>query len=437
MTQAPGPRPWPLLGHAWHLRRNLLDFLQQAQARHGDVVRLQLGPQVMHLVSSPGLAREVLQTRAADFDRRTRSVALLMDLTQESLLTSQEGDWLRRRRLAAPAFQTERLRALVPLFARGAQDLVEAWQQEGRQELAPGPAMTALAFRLTREALFSAGDDPDADRLEPAVADILDHYWRRMGSLSDWPHRLPTPSRSRYRAGLRLARGMVDRILVARTSQAGFDLLEDLLEAYRSKGLSDQDLRNEILTLLLAGHETTAQALAWTLLELARHPDAARRLQEEADRVLEGRLPEGVDLEHLPWTRAVFLEALRLHPTIWILERRAVQATTLQGMGIPRHSSVLVSPYVIHRHPTYWREPERFDPTRFLDHPDPEAYLPFGLGPHTCLGKGFALVEALSVLPVLLRAFDLAPVPGSPDRPVAGLTLRTPPGLTLRLIPRS
>ncbi|MBK8725518.1 MAG: cytochrome P450 [Holophagaceae bacterium] len=433
---APGPRAWPVLGHAWRLKQDILGAFQSARRDHGDVARLLLGPLPMHLVSSPALAREVLQTRAAAFDRRTRSVALLMDITGESLLTANGAAWIRRRRLAGPAFHPDRIDALVPLFVQAAKAQADAWSAQvkaGEDAVDFGPAMAGLAFRIAAEAFFSSDVEGDVDAMERAMGDVLAHYWKRMSSLSDWPQRLPNASRTRYRDGLARIRGMVDRIVAARAGKRGMDLLERLLAEGGPDGLTSSEQRNEVLTLLMAGHETTANALAWCFELLARHPEAADGVRVEAQRVLGGRLPTAADLPSLPFTRAVFQEALRLYPTIWVLERRAIEAETLGGFHIPKGTSVLVSPFVLHRHPEHWDDPERFDPARFLGDEEHAAYLPFGMGPHTCLGMHFALAEAVAVLAVLLPRFRFAPVEPVPPRPIAGLTLRLPAGTRLRL----
>lgn len=434
---APGPKGLPLLGHAWRLRQDILGVFSEAGFAH-DVARLRLGPLPLHLLSTPELAKEVLQARAGAFDRRTRSVALLMDITGESLLTANGAAWARRRRLAGPAFHPDRLAGLVPRFASAAAALADGWAGKARPEplaVDAGAAMAGLAFRVAAEAFFSSDVEGDVEAMELAQADVLSHYWKRMSTLSDWPQRLPNPSRGRYRAGLARIRAVVDRILAARTEKLGMDLLDRLRAEGGKDGLSPSELRNEVLTLLMAGHETTAHAMAWALHHLARNPEAAEAVREESRAVLKGRLPGAEDLPKLAQARAAFQEALRLHPTIWVLERRAIRAETLGGFDIPEGGSVLVSPYVLHRHPAHWTDPERFDPARFLGDPDHPAYLPFGLGPHTCLGMGFAMAEGVTVLSVLLARFRItAPVSALP-RPVAGLTLRVPGGAMLTLHP--
>ncbi len=437
MSTAPGPKGLPLLGHAWRLRQDILGVFTEAGHAH-DVALLKLGPLPLHLLSSPALAREVLQARAAAFDRRTRSVALLMDITGESLLTANGAAWARRRRLAGPAFHPDRIAALVPRFASAASALAEGWAAQakaGPLAVDAGAAMAGLAFRVAAEAFFSSDVEGDVDAMERAQADVLSHYWKRMSTLSDWPQRLPNASRGRYRAGLARIRAVVDRILAARSETLGMDLLDRLRAEGGKDGLAPDELRNEVLTLLMAGHETTAHAMAWALHHLARNPGAAEAIREEGRTVLGGRLPGAADLPKLVHARAAFQEALRLHPTIWVLERRAIEAESLGGFDIPRGGSVLVSPYVLHRHPAHWTDPERFDPARFLGEADHPAYLPFGLGPHTCLGMGFAMAEGVTVLSVLLSRFRIsAPDPALP-RPVAGLTLRVPPGARLTFEP--
>jgi cytochrome P450 len=433
--RAPEPPGNWLLGHLLPLRRNTLGYLCEAQRRCGDVVRLRLGPIALHLVSHPELIAQVLHTRAQRYDRATRSAKLLADITGESLLNTNGAAWARRRRLAGPSFHPQRVLGLLPAMGRATARAVETWRDAAREQgvVDADASMMGLTLAMVAEALFSVDLERAAPQLQRSLTDVLEHTWRRVESPLDLPQRFPTRSRRRFREGLAVLDGLVRGILDQRhAGERKGDLLDALMAAKDGDGAPDDALlRNETLTFLLAGHETTAHALAWALHLLSRHPEAAAKLRQEARDVLGDRDPAAEDLPKLRFTLACFQESLRLFPTIWILERRAVEADEIAGFRIPKGSSVLISPYVVHRHAGFWEDAEAFSPERFLDAAPKPAYLPFGLGPHACIGEGFAHQEALVILPLLLRAFDLEPAGPAPV-PQAGITLRPRDGVLLR-----
>jgi cytochrome P450 len=199
--------------------------------------------------------------------------------------------------------------------------------------------------------------------------------------------------------------------------------------------LSDLQLRNETITFLLAGHETTANALTWTFHLLSRHPEVEERLREEIHSVLGGRRPDLQDVAKLVYTKRVIQEAMRLYPPIWIIERRAIGEDEIAGYKIPAGSSVVISPYALHRHPGFWERPEAFDPSRF-ESPPPDAYIPFGAGPRFCIGHEFAMLEARLIVAMVLQAFRLRGVPGHPIEPMPDITLRPRHGMKMTLHPR-
>jgi cytochrome P450 len=242
----------------------------------------------------------------------------------------------------------------------------------------------------------------------------------------------------RFRAALRSIDRVVYRLIARhrRNQAAGepdLDLLA-LLMAMRDEetgaGLSDRELRNEAVTFLLAGHETTANALTWTFHLLSRHPDVENRLREELAGVLAGRAPTLDDLSRLPYLKQVIQESMRLYPPVWIIERRVIAEDTVGGFRLPAGSAVVIAPYALHRHPEFWVRPEAFEPSRFETSAS-DAYIPFGMGSRSCIGNEFAMLEARLITAMIVQAFRLRWVPGRPVEPQPGLTLRRPNGLMI------
>jgi cytochrome P450 len=266
------------------------------------------------------------------------------------------------------------------------------------------------------------------------------HTWRRLERLVDVPLWLPTPGNVRFRRALRRLDEVVYRIIREREADDSDrnDLLSTILhrrDEETGQRMTGAEVRNETVTLLLAGHETTANALTWTWLLLSQNPEAARRAHAEVRRELGVRPPAFADLPRLAFTTRVLQESLRRYPPIWVMERRAKDADTIGGFAIPAGSSVIVCPYVTHRHPDFWDRPDDFDPDRFLPERSSArmltAYLPFGAGQRHCIGSHFAMNEALVILAMVLQRFRLEAVSGFVVEPLPGITLRTRRGLPM------
>jgi cytochrome P450 len=430
----------------------VLRLLLESRATYGDVVRFRLGPMVLHLVAHPDGIRHVLQERAEQYDKETRSSAKIRGMTGLGLLTASGALWHRQRRLVQPGFRPAAVAGFVARMVDATDAMIEDWRRKsGPFDIAS--EMMRLTYTIVGRTLFSADVSSDADAVEHAMAVLLAHTYGRLQRIVDLPLAVPTPGNRRFNAALVTVDRVVFRILAERRRMGlaqeppPEDLLSILLrerDEETGHGMSDEELRNETITLLLAGHETTANALTWTLYLLARHPEAMERMNDEVESVLGDRAPAAADLAALPYTERVIREAMRLYPPIWILERRAVEEDEIGGYRIPAGSTVEVSPWVTHRHPDFWDEPERFDPDRFL----PErsagrpllAYVPFGAGPRYCVGGHFAMTEALVILARvarLARTHRLRLVPGQTVEPLPGITLRTRNGVRVTLEPRS
>lgn len=443
----PGPRARFPLGELPSLRRDVLSFMLRMQREHGDVVRVPLGPRALTLVFHPEGVKHLLQDAARNFTKQTRGFNVVRELLGQGLLTSEGDFWLRQRRLAQPAFHRQRIAGFARTMVEAAEALCAEW--EGAP--ADGPvvpvvdvagAMMKLTLRVAGLTLFSTDVSAGAAEVRQALDAVLHFANARILHPLSLPRAVPTPA---HRAANR-ASDVLDRVvreLVARRRREGGpadDLLALLMEAQdeeTGERMSDTQLRDEVMTLLLAGHETTANGLCWAFVLLSRHPEVRRRLEAELREVLGGRSPTAEDVPRLSYTRQVVDEVLRLYPPAWAMSRSPAEEDQVQGYRLPAGAYVLVSPWVTHRHPGLWENPEGFDPERFR----PEraaalprfAYFPFGGGPRQCIGNAFALMELTLVLAVLAQRFRLELVPGLAVTPEPTITLRPREGLRMRL----
>jgi cytochrome P450 len=303
--------------------------------------------------------------------------------------------------------------------------------------------MARLTYSIVGRTLFSFNTTDDAATIERAMRVMLPLLFKRLGQVAPPPLWFPTRANRDFNRALSEVDQVVYRIIASHRQAAKMDatpndllgLLMQARDPERGVALSDAQLRNETITFLLAGHETTANALTWCFHLIAQHPEVERQLVEEIATVLGQRTPVMEDLGKLVYTRRVIQESMRLYPPIWIIERRAIDADCVEGFQIPKGSSVVISPYALHRHPAYWEDPERFDPSRFEQHP-PAAYLPFGAGPRTCIGNEFAMMEALIITAMVMQSFHLQAEPGQRIEPQPDITLRPKHGVMMTYHPR-
>jgi enediyne biosynthesis protein E7 len=431
---APGPKGDPWLGSLRAFRRDVLGLMLDGARVHGDVVRFRLGPIVAHLVNDPALVTQVLQARARQYDKQTRSTAAIRAICDDSLLTTNDRAWDTRRRLIQPAFHRHRVGQLVDTMTACIGARLATWQAGAPFDVAS--EMMQLTFVIAGKAILGADVSAESASVEQAIAFMLERVYARWGQMAPVPRWVPSPEHVRFRRARASVDRIVSRIIAEHRAAVAppSDLLTMLMEARdddTGAGFTDAELRNEAITMLLAGHETTASALSWTFALLAAHPDAAARVRAEVDAVLGQRTPVLDDLPRLTFTTQVIQEAMRLYPSIWAIERRARNDDVIGGFAIPAGSSVIISPYVLHRHPRFWPDPERFDPSRF-DGPKPSpAYLPFGAGPRYCVGSEFAMLEARLVVAMVTQAFRLTRAPGHIVTPHPSLTLRLRHGLRM------
>ncbi|MFD3872023.1 cytochrome P450 [Streptomyces sp. NPDC058623] len=440
-TEVPELEGVPLLGSLLDLTSDSLGTYLRARERHGDVVRITAGPPglraELYCVFSAEGAQQVLATESANFRKDNAFYQEIRDSFGNGLLTSQDEDYLRQRRLVQPLFTRKRVDGYAGAVVAETEATVAGWAGAPDGIVDVRDEMTHLALRAVSRILFGTDADATVDVVDRCFPVITQYVLRRGYSPVKTPRSWPTPGNRRAAAALEELYAVCDRIVSERRGAApapdgdlGEDLLTLLAEAHSADdGAFDAaELRDQVLIFLLAGHETTATSLAFALHLLGRHPEEQVRAREEIARVLGDRTPEAADLDRLPYLTQVLKEAMRLYPAAPVIGRRSVAATEVCGHTIPAGSDVILASWVTHRHPRYWPDPERFDPERFAPGAEAErpryAWFPFGGGPRACIGQHFSMLESVIALAVILRAYEFEAV--DTEIPVsAGITLET------------
>ncbi|GAC1539809.1 MAG: cytochrome P450 [Polyangiales bacterium] len=432
----------PLIGNALAYLRDPFAFLGRVVREHGDVVRVRFATLPFTLVSHPDVVEQVLVVQAKSF-HKDRFGQTLKAVLGEGLLISEGDVWRRQRRLANPAFHKERIAAYGQIMVDLASRAVGGWRDGDERDVHKD--MMRLTLEIVAKTLFGADVAAVADEVGEALHDVLEHFTDAKYHFLPLLRRLPTPAMRRFPA----ARARLDEVIfgfVRARRAAGdaeeaptSDLLSMLLHARDADGtrMSDDQLRDEVMTLFLAGHETTAIALTWTWLLLARNPEVERRLHASLTEALDGRAPTLADLPRLKYAAAVIDEAMRLYPPAWSIGREAMEDVVLGGFAIPKGTQVWINPWTIHRDPRWFDAPEEFRPERWLDGSlealPKYAYFPFGGGPRICIGLAFARMEAILLLAAIAREVKLHVLPDQKIEPMASVTLRPRHGLRVRV----
>jgi cytochrome P450 len=433
---APGPRGNLFFGSLPEVRKDPLRMLMQSFREYGDVVRFTFGPMVVHLIASADGAQQVLAENNKNYGKQTRGFKNLRYVLGNGLLTSEGDFWKRQRRIAQPGFHRQKIIAFAETMVQAAEASAERLEARRGQTLDLAAEMSRLTLRIVGETLL--GHDPSAAAGE--VGNALNYLLHianvRTSRLIELPPILPTRENRLFRKALRTLDEVVLRIIGERRRNPGNrgDLLSMLMEAKDAEtgeSMNDQQLRDEAMTIFLAGHETTGMALTFTFLCLSRAPAVLRELREELAQTLNGRSPTLADLPKLRFNRMVLQEAMRLYPPAWLISRSVIGADRIGGYDLPAGSIAFVSPYITHRHPRHWDDAEGFDPRRFEREPAKGAYYPFGAGPRQCIGTAFAMMEAELVLATLAQRVRLELAPGAPVELDPSITLRPKGGLLM------
>ncbi|MGH2690025.1 MAG: cytochrome P450 [Actinomycetota bacterium] len=451
----PTPRGLPLLGSTLDLTRDLLGTFHRSMLEHGDAVRFVVGPPGMrtnvYAFFHPDGVQHVLASGSGRYAKGGRVYRELTPLLGNGLLTSEGEVWRRQKRLVQPLFTRRRVGAYVGMMAEEGEQLVERWRRlhaGGAGAVDLDAQMTALTLRVVGRALFGSDMGPVVDVLRPVVPYLSRRALRRGLVPKAVPAHWRTPGNVRADAARARVTEVVDELVASRRAAGADaegepDLLSLLLQAQDPEGgvgLDDEEVRAQVLIFLLAGHETTATSLTFTLHLIGNHPEVQERVRAEADEVLgAGRTIGADDVLALRYTTMVVKEAMRLFPAAHSMGRISTGADRVCGWEVPPDVAVVVSPWATHRHPSFWEDPERFDPERFAPERERErhryAYVPFGGGPRACIGQYFSMLEAVLVTAQLVRAFRLVTDPG-PVALFTGITLRPAEPLPCRIAPR-
>jgi cytochrome P450 len=438
----PGPRGLPFLGEAWSLMRDPLGFLAEVGRKYGDFVHFRVGGIDAYYLAHPDYVREVLFAQRASFTLSPLRRKLIPVLGL-GLLTSEGELHSRQRRLMQSVFRKSRIETYAACMSGLSRRMHERWQPGSEIDLSA--EIMRLTIQVAAKTLFSHDIEDDSDVVERNFDLLLDYFTRLMSPFLSLSLKLPLPSTARFNAALRSLDAVIYRMIENRAANpsAGDDLLSLLLRATDGETqaqMTAKQLRDELVTLLVAGYETSANVNAWTLYLIAQSPDADRQLHEEARSLLAGRPSfEAADVERLAYARKAVSEGLRLYPPGWFIGREALADVSIGPYRVPKGGLVLMSQYVMHRDPRFYEEPGRFLPERwtpeFMNRLPRGAYFPFSGGDRHCIGEGFAWQEALLILATILERWKLELVPGQHIRPEPSVTLR--PNTGIRMVVRT
>lgn len=454
LRHPPGPYGHWLFGVIREFQVDSLKAFTELTAEYGDAIRFHAFLHYYgYIFSHPDHNKHILQDNNQNYTKIPHpAFNLLRPVIGNGLLTNDGDDWRRQRRLAQPAFHRRRIAEFGDTMTEAASRMLERWAHtvEPGGRLDVDRELMRLTLEIVGRTLFSMDITHEADRLGPAFTAVS----QQIAALNAQPFadigiRIPwLPGTRRLNRQVRIMDEVVHHIIETRRAQPEAtrrtdDLLGMLMAARdeeTGEGMSDGQLRDEVMTLLLAGHETTSNALTWTFYLLAQHPDVRQRLEAEIAEVLDGRTPTTADIPDLHYTTMVIEEAMRLYPPAYAMGRWCVGPDVIGGYDVPAKSIITLSPYLTHRHPDFWENPEQFDPERFTPERKAErpryAYLPFGGGPRQCIGNNFAMTEAILLLVTIAQRYRLDLIPGQRVAMDPLVTLRPKGGLPMLINPR-
>ncbi len=441
LVRPPGPRNRGIIGNFPLASRDPLGLYTQWARQYGDIFYYRAFNRHIYFLNRPDLIEQVLVN---DYRSFIKGEALQVNrrIFGNGLLTNEGDSWLRQRHLIQPAFHRDRIASYGNIMVAYTERMMAAWQDGEVRDIHQD--MMRLALEIVAKVLFGVEVIAERDRVAEALNTVMELGSGGRMLLPPILRLLPTPDNMRYRRAVRQLDDIVYGLIRQRrtSGQIADDLLSVLLQAQdEGGGMTDQQLRDEVMTLLLAGHETTAVSLSWIWYLLAQYPEVEKKLWSELHRVLNGKSPGTQDLSKLPYTERVVKEAMRLYPPAWAVVRNALKDCEIGGYRVPAGATVVVSQWVMHRDPRYYEQPERFNPDRWLDERAKAApkfaYFPFGGGPRTCIGASFAAMEAALVLAAIAQRFQIRIAQGHPVELLPTITLRPRHGIQAVLTRRA
>jgi cytochrome P450 len=434
----PGPPPRFLIGNFPLFSPDPLAVFTRWAREFGDIFYYRAGWMDVYFLNHPSLIESVLVSQSHNF-AKDKVIQNSRWFLGEGLLTNEGSGWLRQRRLCQPAFHRERMASYGQTMAAFTEDMLATWQDGEVRDI--HQEMMQLTMRIVAKVLFGVEVKEDTESVARALNVLMRHTSGGRMILPPILRHLPVPALIRVKRAVRELDEIVNRIIRQRRAGGADtgDLLSMLMAARDEdgSGMTDRQLHDEILTFLLAGHETTAVSLSWTWYLLSAHPEIERKLRAELSQVLGGRTPQLEDLPRLPYADKVVKESMRLYPPAWSLARSTLKEMELGGYPLPVGSNVVMSPWIMHRDPRFFEHPEQFNPDRWAgdatQHLPKFAYFPFGGGPRLCIGASFAMMEANLLLAVVAQRFQLRLVPGHPVAAMPSITLRPRHGMRMSL----
>jgi cytochrome P450 len=437
-----GPKGLPISGNLMAFRRSPLQFIRDAVEEHGEVVHFRFGPsRHVYLLTNPDHIKEVLVSKQAHF-RKGKGLQSARPVVGDGILTSEGKKHLRQRRLMQPAFHRERIASYGDVMVRQAVDLMSDWKTGELRDIHSDMMKVTLA--IITETMFGKTVKEGADQIGHAIDVGLKYVANKGSSFIDIPLSVPTKSNREFLESSELLDKTIYSLIEARRNSEGEehkDLLGMLLAARDEddgEGMTDEQVRDEVMTIFVAGHETTANTMSWIFYLLATYPEVEKKLHDELSTVLCEKLPTVEDLPQLKYTNLIVQETLRLYPAAWTINREVVEEVEIGGHTYKPGETLMMSQYVMHRNPRYYEQPEQFIPERFdsdlLKRNPAYAYFPFGGGPRVCIGNNFALMEAALLLATIAQRYRLRLAePNQEVEPEPLVTLRPKNGLPMRL----
>ncbi|CAG7624282.1 cytochrome P450 [Paenibacillus allorhizosphaerae] len=445
-TNIPGPKGLPITGNLLAFRKDPLGFLMKAFQEHGDVVRIRFGPsRYVYLISDPEQIKEVLLTKQSAFTK-AKGLQTAKAVVGEGILTSEGEAHMRQRRLMQPSFRKDRIVKYASAMVDLTENMLQSWKDGEQRSLTDD--MMRLTLQIISRTMFGTSISTGVEEIGHAIDVGMKYVSHKATSVIDIPDNIPTKANVKFKQAAHTLDEVIYRIIEERRKEPDSghsDLLSMLLtvrDEETGSGMSDKQVRDEVMTIFIAGHETTANTLSWTWYLLSQHPEVENKLWEELDRVLSGRKPTIEDMDQLQYTQQVIWESMRMYPAVWAVNRLVHEQVDIGGRIFEPGDTLMMSQFVMHRNPKYYDNADQFIPERFagdlLKRIPQFAYFPFGGGPRVCIGNNFALMEATLLFATIASKFKLRLAPGHHEVvPEPLVTLRPKNGLNMVISARN